>query len=478
VKVRLKPLPAVGAEEGLFSVAVKGAYWNVGLAVANKIFTLLGQVALAWLLSPADMGLAGMAMAMAGFTAFLSAGGLSDVLVQRDRYEQEAGQGLWLSMMMYSFMALLIALLVPVSLWTGRGELAGLLLIIAFSNLISGLDPVLTARLKGRLDFKNLAISQFLQGITYTGLALIFAWMGWGPYALVLPSILRVMVGTGFDFWRVGRLPWEPLRLGFIKKLFKPTAALALTGFFIGLQTQAPVFCAGLVLNPTGTGHFAWGWAIASQTVFLLAINLRQVLMPIFVKIGDDTERQRTSVFQSARIMTAALTLVCGLQALLAEPLLDVFFPAKWHPAGPVITWVSLGLVLQGVWVSISSWLNAVGRYRDLLLVSVVPALLAGGLAYLGAKINGAEGAAEGSAVGSLLGAAFSFSQMAWIGFRRQIAKLLISFFGVSLVWLVCHFLISKQDGFISLGLFSTVFLLAGGSIWWFSDDGMIKKCF
>jgi O-antigen/teichoic acid export membrane protein len=461
---------------GFTSIAAKGAYWNVGLAVANKIITLVGQVVLAWLLSPADMGLAGMAMAMAGFTTFLSAGGLCDVLVQRDHYEQEASQGFWLSMMMYSSMAVVIGILAPISIWIGRRELSGLLLIIAFSNLLSGVDPVLTARLKSRLDFKNLAISQFLQGITYTGFALIFAWIGFGSYALVLPIIIRVLVGTGFDFWRAGRLPLEFPRFSFIKKLFKPTFLLALTGFFIGLQTQAPIFCAGLVLSPTGTGQFAWGWAVASQTVFLLAVNLRQVLMPLFVKIGDNPERQMAAVFKSARVMTAALTLVCGLQALLAEPLVNMFFPDKWHPAGRVITWVSLGLVLQGIWISISSWLNAAGRYRELLFVSAVPAVSAAMLAYLGANIMGSEGAAIGSAVGALLGSAFSFSQITWVGFRTQVPQFIIPFLTVMIAWISCHYFISKYSNFISLGLFSMAFLVVGGLAWWYSDDGIIRR--
>jgi len=176
--------------------------------------------------------------------------------------------------------------------------------------------------------------------------------------------------------------------------------------------------------------------------------------------------------------MTAALTLVCGLQALLAEPVLDAFFPGKWQPAGPVITWVSLGLVLQGAWVSISSWLNAEGRYRELLLVSGVPAVLAAGLAYLGAHINRIEGAAVGSAIGGFLGSAFSFSRIPWISFRAQTVKFLIPFLGVTTIWIACHFLILENFSLFSLGLFSVVFLVLSGLVWWYSDDGTLKKLF
>ena len=54
---------------------IEGAFWNVFYAVVNKGVTLLGQLALAWFLMPADMGLANMAQAMAAFAAILSTSG-------------------------------------------------------------------------------------------------------------------------------------------------------------------------------------------------------------------------------------------------------------------------------------------------------------------------------------------------------------------------------------------------------------------
>ncbi len=385
---------------GLSEIAAHGAIWNIGLAMSNKVVTLIGQILLALLLIPADMGLAGMAMAATGFTAFLSAGGIGDVLIQRKRYEKEAGQALWLSLILSFFTALLIAMIIPVMILTGRTSLSGLLLILAFGSLVGTPNAVLGGRLKNNLDFKHLAISHFIEGAVFTGCALLFARMGLGPYALVLPIIPRLLAGAGYIIWREGLPNLEAPNFSKIKQLFKPTVSLALTGFFVGLQTQAPIFFVGLVLNSTQTGYFTWGWSVAGQAVFLLAVNLRQVLMPVFTKMGDNRERQMTAVFKSIWVMTAVLTVFCGLQALLAKPLLEAFFPAKWHPAGPVITWISLGLVFQGVWISVSSWLNAIGRYRDLLWISASPALLAAGLAFLGARLNGAEGAAVGTGIG------------------------------------------------------------------------------
>src|ERR1041384_1495596 len=81
----------------LKSHALEGAFWTVFFATANKVVTAMGQFALAWFLVPSDMGLANMAIAITFFTSILSTGGISDVLVQRRKFEAEGGQAFWLS---------------------------------------------------------------------------------------------------------------------------------------------------------------------------------------------------------------------------------------------------------------------------------------------------------------------------------------------------------------------------------------------
>lgn len=456
-------------------VAAHGAFWNVGLAVANKIVTLVGQIVLAWLLSPSDMGLAGMAVAMTGFTAFLSAGGIGDVLIQRKRYEKEAGQGLWLSIVLSIFTASLIALMAPVMKATGRPVLSGLLFILAISSLVGIPNTVLGGRLKNNLDFKHVAVSHFIEGVVYTSFTLLFALLKFGPYALVLPIIPRLLAGAAYMVWREGFPTFERVNFRKIKELVRPTLSLGLTGFFVGLQTQAPIFLVGLVLDSTETGHFTWGWSVAGQAVFLLAINLRQVLMPIFAKIGNNKKRQMEAVFKSIRVMTAVLIVFCGLQALLAKPLLDAFFPAKWHPAGPVITWISLGLVFQGIWISVSSWLNAVGRYRDLLWISLVPAVLAAGAAFLGAHLNGSQGAAIGTAIGISLGFLSAFSRLSVGYLLANIGKILIPFL-ISLGGWTATFYVSSGYSLIFKIMGAGIYLFVSCFAWWCCDDGTLKK--
>jgi len=135
---------------------VHGAFWTISFALANKVFTLGGQWALAWFLLPADMGLASAAQAMAAFAAILSAGGLGNVLLQRGKYKQEAGQAHWVSLILTFFMSLTIASLALASPALGKGELTQLLWVLAGVALLGAPQLVWAAGLQERLAFKSL----------------------------------------------------------------------------------------------------------------------------------------------------------------------------------------------------------------------------------------------------------------------------------------------------------------------------------
>lgn len=456
-------------------IAAKGAIWNVTLAAVNKGVTLLGQIVLAWLLTPADMGLAGMAIAMVSFTAFISAGGVSDVLIQRNRYEKEAAQGFWISIVLCLFTTLLVAALVPIAIyWMGRKDLTGLLLILALCNLAWFANPILEAKLKHLLDFKHLSIALFLSGVSYTGFSIFFAFLGWGPYALIWSRLIQNLVPAIYILFLKGWIPFEFPRLAVIKELVRPTFMMSLTGFLGGLQTQVPVFCVGLLLSPTSTGHFAWGWAIASQAVFLLASNLRHVLLPVFSKMGGEPERQISAVVKCAKAMTALLVITCGLQALLAGPLLNFFSPTKWQAAGTVIMWVSLGLSLQGVWVAVTAWLNANGRYDELLLCNAVPAVFGGLFSFAGAYFGGLDKAAIGAGFGIALGAAFSLKFFP-NGIVQKNSKTFFAPLALcAAIWLAGYFF-SPENLWLK-ALTSGLFVVGGAVSWWYWDDGTLRK--
>jgi PST family polysaccharide transporter len=456
---------------------IDGAFWNVGFAVLNKAVTLVGQLMLAWFLLPADMGLANMAFAMVAFTAILSVGGLGDVLLQRNRFDQEAGQAFWLSVIFSTLTAIAICGLSFMNPFLGKPEVKNMFWLFALATFVGSPATIMAAGLKRNLDYKNLAFSQFVGGVFLTTLTVLLAWGGMGPYSLILPGIPRLILTMWVMWVKGGTFKIEKPKWKTIYALVKPTMSVSVSSLFTGLQTQAPIFVCGLVLDAKETGYFSWGWLVAGQVVFLLATNLREVLLPTLTQMDEDIRLRAFGALKATRIMMAFLCVACGAQALLTEPLIRLFLPNRWYPAIPLIVIFSLCLISQAFWISSMAWLNACGRYQQLIVLSAFQAGLSTGFTWVGASINGVWGASIGCASAFVIGSFVSAWFMRNHVDRKHLNALIKPTVWTILLWGGNYYMSNGRD-YITQILCALIFICFDSWIWWKNDDGSLKSVF
>jgi O-antigen/teichoic acid export membrane protein len=450
--------------------AVSGAAWNVSLALANKGVTTLGQFALAWFLMPKDAGLANIALSVAAVVTIFSIAGVGDVLLQRGMYKQEAGQGLWLSLAFSCITGLVLAGIALFHPIFRTENLKGLLWLLAFASIVGFPNTVVAVDLKRVMRFKQLASAHFASGALYTCSTVYLAWLGWGPYALLAPLALRQladltgMVAGGARF----NVAWPDLDI--LKKLLGPSLAVSFSSLLTALQTQAPVLVCGYALGAEATGYFSWGWALASQAVFLLAGNLREVFLAAFANLPAENGRREAAVLKAAWVMTSLLFVACGTQALLAKPLIALFLPAKWLPAVPVVIAASFGLLLQGLWVAGTAYLNACGRYRALMLISLAQAILVSVLTAVGAMWHGASGAAAGCGVATLLGGCACAWPIERDAFIQQAGKWLKPALASFAVWCLLWFASRQTNWLVAPIGAGLLFAPIAAWLWWVQD--------
>jgi O-antigen/teichoic acid export membrane protein len=307
---------------------ISGAFWSIGFAFANKGVTTLGQFALAWFLLPKDAGLANIALSVASVLTVLSTAGVGDVLLQRGRFKEESGQGMWLSLFFSTITAFVIMVLAIFHPVFHHENLSHLLWLLILSTWVGFPNAVYGTELKKAMRFKKLAIAHFVSGSFYTCATVYLAWLGWGPYALLAPLAIRQVVDLIAVVLAGARVNYAWPNWPAIWQLFVPSVALSFSSLLTAFQTQAPVLVCGYALGAEATGYFSWGWALASQSVFLLAFSLREVFFAAFANISAESGARERAVLKVAWIMTALLFVACGTQALLAGPLITFILPA------------------------------------------------------------------------------------------------------------------------------------------------------
>jgi hypothetical protein len=130
----------------LGTTVLKGSIWTVSAAAANKIVTLLGQLALAWLLVPDDFGLAALALSFSTIATLFSAASFRTLLIQRrEDFTKLSSDVFWLGLCVQVIGGLLIFFLAPFGAqWFGDERVASLIRIYRPFQWFTGQNSSLT----------------------------------------------------------------------------------------------------------------------------------------------------------------------------------------------------------------------------------------------------------------------------------------------------------------------------------------------
>lgn len=430
------PLPYEGGggaqapAEPIGNRALSGAAWSIGANLAAKVFTAVGQFVLVWFLAPDDFAVMGIAFGINGIAILLCDNGLRQVLIQRSGDESQLlSDGFWTALALNVVASTVLLASGPVAAhYYGRNDYLLVMALMALAALLQTLHIAPAARLYRALRFRSIALCGLVEGVTYIGGAILLAYLGWGPLALIIPHVARTCLAIVVLRVLAGNPPVRAPQWSRCKELLRDARWLNLDAMLNALQGSGANLVLGALASETVTGLFIWGYAVAAQVVFVLARNLQNVFFPALTRLKDEPERQYEGFRKGLRALLAVVAPLCVLQAFVAGPLLELVAPGRWSGAGTVIFWISLGLAFEPVYVLASALLLAQGRFRWVagrtgLMVALL--LLAAGLS---AGSDDAERIAQAVGAALALGAllagrlAVSSAGKGWSELLRMIA--------------------------------------------------------
>jgi O-antigen/teichoic acid export membrane protein len=398
--------------------AAQGALWTISFSILNKVGTIASQVALAWFLFPKDFGLVAMALSVTSFASMVCGANLRTILIQQqDDFASKASQVFWLSLAMNATVASLVMAFSPVAeLMFKAPGVAGLIVIAALAIPVQGLTTIYSAALYRDLKFRTISTLNLCTGLIQNGSAVLFAWLGFGPYSLILPLVVMAVSLAILFRWKAGCIQITRPEPRLWPALLAPTVWIMVNSLFAVMQNYGPNFVLGLSHNATVTGYYYWGFALASQAVYLVATNLQGVFFPVLSKLNDDPGRQYEAVRKASQTLTVVIVPVCILQLLLARPLIQMVFHDRWLPSIAVVQWLSVGMLTQPLSILASAVLLAKGKFR--LLAGITAGMA---LSVTLAAIIGSQFGQQGE-IARWTGLCLFFANLAagWAAFRQM----------------------------------------------------------
>lgn len=350
---------------GYAAKAASGSAWTTLQTVANKFVTVFSTLALAYFLTPAEIGLGNLAVGIAVFAFVLAPFVMGDVLIaERSRLDAIGGTAsrvAWIAGIVQC--VALTALAVPIERISGKTGLAFLVVVAALRPIANATLMLPDVRMRLDLAYRSIAIVDGIVIFGATVLGVVMAALGAGPVSVTLPPILTLAVRGLVYRSIVGRR----LPRGYDRTQAMPLLtrfAVAATGqYFNNLRAVLEVLVLGLFATETEIGYFGLAYTLAIQANSVIAGQLGAVLQPIFGHIGEDSGRQIAGFVRATRLLSSICVPLSLLQAVLAIPLFELFFPEKWAPAASVLAALSVGQAFVFISAPSIALLKAQGRF-------------------------------------------------------------------------------------------------------------------
>ncbi|WP_345206735.1 oligosaccharide flippase family protein [Fodinibacter luteus] len=366
------PLPAI---PDLTRRAFAGALVLGARQVLVSAAMLLGGIALARLLQPADFGYYAFAALAVSLSMVISEGGIGASLIRES--EPPSTPDLRLAFTFQLAVSLTLAaaawfaiprLGVALSLSPDGTQVVALALV---APLIAALRTVPIVRLERQLQFGPIGAASVAEVITFNLVAVAMAGMGRGTISLGFGIVAGTLVGTG---WLLVASPWRP-RLYLSTKRLRHHLRFGLPYQGIALISVAkdsinPLMI-GLIAGATQVGLVEWAQRFAAFALFAL-FAMQRLLLTWFARLQFEHDDLRTAVRTS---LFAAYGLVAPLaMAILvfSEPIVQDVFGEQWAPGLPVFWWLWAANILVPAAAVGMAALNALGESRTTFVFAVV----------------------------------------------------------------------------------------------------------
>lgn len=386
----MTPHPTSAAPASMRTSAVSGGMWSLAQIVANKGLSLLGTVALLYLLSPGDYAIAGIALGIQSAAMVLPPFTLGDVLIAR------AGEATRLlrtaaAMCAGACAAMALALLAAGPIAADRYGESALVAACACVALRPAVELALLGpqtRLRIGLRFRDLAVADAVTQALATAAAIAMAWSGMGWASLILPQVAATALRAWMYRRAAGPTPAGPRWLAHEWRGLLRGYALSGLGQYVhaGLLMCPPMVIAAFARTDEA-GYFASAFTLSTAINVIVSVSMGMVLQPIFAQMSGDPARQSSAFMRACSTISAVAMPVCIMQAALAGPAIRLLLPERWQGAIAMTAVLSLGQAFYFAVNPVMSLLKAQGRFVAFLawqavqLAAALGAMIALGIA-------------------------------------------------------------------------------------------------
>ncbi len=330
---------------------VDGFKWSMLMAGVIQVTQIVTSIVLVRLLSPRDYGLAGMTLLFQGIVVVVSDVSMGAALIQRREItEADRSTVFWCTAAIGVVLtASGIALSGPLAVFYGQPAVGPLFAVLSVSFVLTALQMTPQALLDREMRFRLVNLRIGGAAIFGSTTAIIAGFLGAGPWALVLQQVATSASGL-FLIWAC--CSWRP------RFLFSWKSLRSLGGFgtrLCGSNILSYVtyngdnLMIGRFLGSAALGAYAVGFNLIFLPLARVIVPIQLALFPAFSRWQND-RRQIAEVWLRVLRVIGAVFIPAMLGFIVVAPdFVDVVLGHKWWRAVPVLQWLAVVGLAQGL---------------------------------------------------------------------------------------------------------------------------------
>ncbi len=193
----------------LRAAVVSGVAWQTVVSISAQASRIVSSLVLVHLLTPADYGLAGMALIFSGFVGVFLDLGLGTALIQRPTItEIDRSTVFWTTVTMGLVLTIvMIGLSGVISEFFHQPQLQNLVIVLSFSLIIGSLGLTQGSLLERAMKYREISIRLIIATVGACVTAIVVAVAGGGAWALIAYQLGMVTIVT-ISLWQLAA--WRP----------------------------------------------------------------------------------------------------------------------------------------------------------------------------------------------------------------------------------------------------------------------------
>ncbi|MGN8199905.1 lipopolysaccharide biosynthesis protein [Salinisphaera sp. RV14] len=350
-----KPKPATVRVALLFS----GAQQYTQLLITVPSIMILSR-----LLTPAQIGVYSVAIAFFNLVHMLRDFGTTEYLVQVENLDQETKRSAFTVTLIIAWtLAALLFLASPyVAEFFREPGLGAVLRILSITYLLLPIGSTTGALLVREMQFAIRYKINITAAVIQTGVTILLAWRGWGYYSPAWGAVAG-MVATV-----VGCLYWgrEYRVRGFSLQNWRDVAQFGWKKTLGTMMNQAgeaaPDFVIGRMLGFVDVGMFSRGYGLVRMFNDNISGAIGSVSYSAFSREHRDGGGAGALFLRAITYITGVGLPFLGFAALMAFPIIRIFFGNQWDTAVPILRCLAISSALALLVLQYQNLLTAVGR--------------------------------------------------------------------------------------------------------------------